>query len=68
MSLNDDPEGILASVYDNDLSHPIFLIRTYWFRHLRTYDHLNWLEREQSQQNNSIPRLRIFASHEDPIF
>ena len=54
-------EGILASVYDNDLSIGI-LIRTYWFRHLRTYDHLNWLEREQSQQNNSISRLRIFAS------
>ena len=55
--MNDDPEGVLASVYDNDLSHPILIPEHIGFRHLRTYDHLNWLEREQSQQNNSIQDL-----------
>ena len=48
--MNDDPEGVLASVYDNDLPHPYFNPKNIAFSHLRSYNHWHWLEREKSNR------------------
>ena len=66
--MNDDPEGILASVYDNDLPHPYFNPEHIGFRHLRTYDHLNWLEREQSNRTIVFQDLEYLLPYEDLYF
>ena len=43
--MNDDPYGVLGSIYDNDLPHPYFDPKPIGFSKLRDFDHNKWLWR-----------------------
>jgi hypothetical protein len=48
--MNDDPYGVLGSIYDNDLPHPYFDPKHIGFSKLRDFDHNKWLSREQTNR------------------
>lgn len=48
--MNDDPYGVLSSIYDNNLPHPYFNPKYIGFRKLRSFDHNKWQEREKSNR------------------
>ena len=48
--MNDDPFGVLGSIYDNELPHPYFNPKNIGFSKLRDFDHNTWLSREQSNR------------------
>lgn len=48
--MNDDPYGVLSSIYDNELPHPYFNPKYIGFSKLRSFDHNKWQEREKSNR------------------
>lgn len=48
--MNDDPYGVLSSIYDNELPHPYFNPEYIGFSKLRSFDHNKWQEREKSNR------------------
>ena len=48
--MNDDTNGVLGSIYNNELPHPYFNPEDIGFTHLRNSDHNLWLSREDSQR------------------
>ena len=48
--MNEDPFGVLSSIYDNELPHPYFNPEQIAFSKLRSFDHNNWQEREKSNR------------------
>ena len=66
--MNDDPEGVLASVYDNDLPHPYFDPKKIAFAHLRSYNHWHWSEREKSDRTIVFQDLEYLLPFEDNNF
>ena len=66
--MNDDPEGVLASVYDNDLPHPYFDPKKIAFAHLRTYNHWHWSQREKSDRTIVFQDLEYLLPFEDNNF
>jgi len=48
--MNDDPYGVLSSIYNNEIPHPYFNPKNVAFSKLRTFNHTNWIEREKSSR------------------
>jgi len=48
--MNDDPYGVLSSIYDNEVPHPYFNPKYIGFSKLRSFDHNLWQERENSNR------------------
>tara|TARA_B100001057_G_scaffold66310_1_gene60033 strand:+ start:6047 stop:7099 length:1053 start_codon:yes stop_codon:yes gene_type:complete len=48
--MNEDPYGVLNSIYDNDIPHPYFNPEQVAFSKLRSFDHNKWQEREKSDR------------------
>ena len=48
--MNDDPFGVLSSIYDNDVPHPYFNPKNIAFTKLRNFDHSKFVEREKSSR------------------
>jgi len=48
--LNEDPFGVLGSIYNNDVPHPYFNPEDIAFTKLRSFDHNKWQEREKSNR------------------
>lgn len=63
--MNDDPEGVLSSVYDNELPHPYFNPKDIAFSHLRSYNHWHWLEREKSNRTIIFQDLEYLLPYEN---
>jgi len=49
-TMNDDPKGVLGSIYDSSIPHPYFDPANIAFSHLRSYEHGHWSIREKSNR------------------
>ncbi len=66
--LNDDPFGILGTVYENEIPHPYFDPKNIAFSHLRSFDHNEWLEREQSQRTIVFEDMEFIIPGEEFVW
>lgn len=66
--MNDDPYGVLSAIYDNELPHPYFNPEKIAFSKLRSFDHNNWLTREESNRTIIFEDLEYIIPDEGFIW
>ena len=66
--MNDDPYGVLSSIYDNELPHPYFNPKHIGFSVLRSFDHNLWLEREKSDRTIVFQDLEYIIPGEEFVW
>ena len=66
--LNEDPFGVLGSIYNNDVPHPYFNPEDIAFTKLRSFDHNKWQEREKSNRTIVFEDLEYIIPGEEFIW